>query len=58
MGCVGILGGYHPIDWDEIKLDGTSEGLFESVAGYFTSHEYGWFGPIELFSVLWLLAIN
>ena len=58
MGSVGFSGGYHPIDWDEIKLDGTSKGFFESIVESFSSHECGWLGPVELFSVLCMLAIN
>ena len=58
MGCVGISGGYRPINWDEIKSYGTSKGIFEAIAKSFTSCECGLLGPVELFSVLFLLAIN
>ena len=58
MGCVGISVGYNLVNWDEIKSDGTSKGLFEAVDEYFTSHECGWLGHVELFLVLGLLPIN
>ena len=58
MSCLEISGGYHPVNWDEIKLDGTSKGFFEEVVESFTYHECGWLGPVELFLVLRLLAIN
>ena len=49
MGCIGILGGYLLIDWDEIKSNGTSKVFFQSIVGCSTSYECGWLGPIELF---------
>ena len=58
MGCVGISEGYHLIDWDEIKSNGTSKKFFESIVESFTSCKCGWLGHVELFSVLCLLAIN
>ena len=58
VGCVGILGGYRPVNWDEIKSDGTSKVFFELVVKSFTSLECGWLGIIEVFLVLHLLAIN
>lgn len=58
VGCVGISGQYHSVNGDEIKLDGTLKGFFEVVYEYCTSHECGWFGHVELFSILHLLAIN
>ena len=41
MGCVGISRRYHPVNWDEIKLDGTSKGFFEVVVESFISCECG-----------------
>ena len=41
MGCVGIIGGYHLVNWDEIKSNGTSKGFFEAVTESFTSCECG-----------------
>ena len=58
MGCVGISGGYHLVNLDEIKLDGTLKVFFEEVAEYFNSYECGWLGLVEIFSILRLLAIN
>ena len=58
MVSVGILGGYHLVNWDEIKLDGTLKYFFEEVVESFTYQECGWLGPVELFSVLRLLDIN
>ena len=49
MGCMGISGGYHSIDWDEIKSDGTSKSFFEAIVESFTSHKRGWLGPVEHF---------
>ena len=57
-GCIGILGGYLSIDWDEIKSNGTSKVFFESIVGCSTSHECGWLGHVELCLVLCLLAID
>ena len=58
VGCVGISRGYCRGNGDEIKSDGISKNLVEAVAKYFTSHECGWLGPIEHFSILCLLAIK
>ena len=51
-------GGYLSKDWDEIKSNGTSKVFFEWIVGCSTSSECGWLGPVELFSVLCMLAIN
>ena len=56
--CVGILGGYHLVNWDEIKSDGTSKGFLEVVVESFTSHKCGWLGLVEFFLVLHVLVIN
>ena len=58
MCCVGISGGYCSVNWDEIQSNGTSKVFFESIVGCSTSCECGWLGPIELFSILFMLAIN
>ena len=58
MGCIGISGGYGSVKWDEIKSNCASKGFFEVVDESFTSHECGWLGPIEIFSILHLLSIN
>ena len=58
VGCVGFSGGYRSVNWDEIKSYDNSKDFFEAVAKSFISHECGWLGIVELFSILHMLAIN
>ena len=42
MGCVGISGGYIPINWDAMKSEGTSKDFVGVAAEFLTSRVGGW----------------